>query len=148
MKESALEALFVVGFFAKLCGPAAQTLAGRPVVMQKNSYSKAEVITAGRKLPERGLLCHECGATIPIFEDLSQADEKRVRESIQQSGPFMAIQELRTATGCSLEWAKLWVQHEGRPKPAETIPCPYCGMPLRTTRAKQCRFCWRDWHDE
>ena len=84
--------------------------------MQKNSYSKAEVITAGRKLPERGLLCHECGATIPIFEDLSQADEKRVRESIQQSGPFMAIQELRTATGCSLEWAKLWVQHEGRPK--------------------------------
>ena len=26
-------------------------------------------------------------------------------------------------------------------------PCPYCGEPLRTPRAKQCRKCRRDWHD-
>jgi len=29
----------------------------------------------------------------------------------------------------------------------ETIPCPYCGKPLRTYLAKQCRFCKMDWHD-
>jgi hypothetical protein len=26
-------------------------------------------------------------------------------------------------------------------------PCPYCGQLLRTSRAKQCRKCGRDWHD-
>jgi hypothetical protein len=26
-------------------------------------------------------------------------------------------------------------------------PCPYCGAPLRTPAAKQCRQCGTDWHD-
>jgi len=26
-------------------------------------------------------------------------------------------------------------------------PCPYCAEPLRTSKAKQCRACGRDWHD-
>lgn len=26
-------------------------------------------------------------------------------------------------------------------------PCPYCGEPLRTPTARQCRFCGTDWHD-
>jgi len=26
-------------------------------------------------------------------------------------------------------------------------PCPYCGGPLRTPRAKQCRSCGSDWHN-
>ncbi len=26
-------------------------------------------------------------------------------------------------------------------------PCPYCGSPLRTPNAKQCRNCGTDWHD-
>jgi hypothetical protein len=26
-------------------------------------------------------------------------------------------------------------------------PCPYCGAPLRTSRARQCRACGTDWHD-
>ena len=31
--------------------------------------------------------------------------------------------------------------------PLEPGPCPYCGEPLRTSIAKQCRFCKMDWHD-
>jgi hypothetical protein len=27
------------------------------------------------------------------------------------------------------------------------FPCPYCGAPLRTQLAKQCRKCRKDWHD-
>ena len=28
-----------------------------------------------------------------------------------------------------------------------TAPCPYCGQPLRTALARQCRPCRRDWHN-
>jgi len=119
------------------------------MLMKKNSYSRSEVLAAGHNLPERGPICHDCKARIPVFEDLSEADEQRIRQCIRDGRHLMAMQELRTATGCSLEWAKLWVQHDGRPKPAkEPTPCPFCGMPLRTSLAKQCRHCRRDWHDE
>jgi hypothetical protein len=35
------------------------------------------------------------------------------------------------------------VDHK-KPPPAD---CPYCGQPLRTAKAKQCRACGTDWHD-
>ena len=109
----------------------------------------SEVFAAGDNLPERGPLCHECGARIPVFEELSEEDERRVRQCIREGRRLMAIEELKQATGCSLRWAKLWVYHNGRPNPAkEPTPCQYCGMPLRTSLAKQCRFCRKDWHDE
>jgi hypothetical protein len=28
----------------------------------------------------------------------------------------------------------------------DITPCPYCGQPLRTAKAKQCRHCGKDWH--
>jgi hypothetical protein len=31
--------------------------------------------------------------------------------------------------------------------PPRPGPCPYCGEPLRTAIARQCRFCKMDWHD-
>jgi hypothetical protein len=33
------------------------------------------------------------------------------------------------------------------PPPPEGPPCPYCSRPIRTARAKQCRWCGMDWHD-
>ena len=116
--------------------------------MTKESYSRDEVIAAGNNRPQRGPLCHECGAKIPVFAEFAEGDERRVRQLIREGRKMMAMQELMFATDCSLSWAKLWVQHDGRPKPAkEPTPCPYCAMPLRTSLAKQCRFCQRDWHD-
>src|SRR5262245_27686461 len=113
--------------------------------MQEDSYSRAEVIAAGHTLPERGPTCHKCGSHIPIFEDLSEAEEDRIRECME-NGSMVVMLELSKATGCSLEWAKLWVHHNGRAE--EPSPCPYCGKPLRTSSSKQCRFCLNDWHDE
>ena len=116
--------------------------------MGSDAYSRDELIAAGDRLPERGPLCHECGMRIPRFAELGEAEERRVRQLIRQQRPLMAMAELRSATGCPVSWAKLWVQHDGRAKPArEPAPCPYCGKPLRTSLARQCRFCLRDWHD-
>jgi len=118
--------------------------------MKDTAYTKEEIRRVGNELPERGLLCHRCKAIIPQFADLSETDESRVRDLISQGRSIMAIAELRKATGCSLPWAKIWVTHRGRPEPLEndTAPCPYCGKPLRTSLAKQCRFCKRDWHEQ
>ena len=117
--------------------------------MNEDPYTREEVLAAGNALPERGLVCHRCKVTIPQFKDLSDLDESRIRQTIRENRRMMAIAELRAATGCSLPWAKIWVYHEGRPKALEdeTASCPYCGWPLRTSLAKQCRHCLRDWHD-
>jgi hypothetical protein len=117
--------------------------------MDGEPYTRAKLEAAGRDWPTRGPLCPHCDLRIPQFAELSEADERRVRELIRQYRWIMAIMELRTATGCPLHWAQLWVEHAGRPrvdweKPA---PCPYCGLPLRSQLAKQCRHCRRDWHD-
>ena len=53
--------------------------------MEKNSYSRSEVLAAAHALPERGPLCHECGARIPVFEELSDADEERVRQCMRDN---------------------------------------------------------------
>ena len=117
--------------------------------MDNESYSRDEVLAAGDSLPARGPLCHHCNIKIPQFRDLSEADERRIRQLIRDDRRIMATQELKFATGCSLRWAKIWVLHKGRPEPLANVvaPCPYCGKPLRTSLAQQCRFCRQDWHN-
>jgi hypothetical protein len=116
--------------------------------MNESPYSKEEVKDLGHSFPERGLLCHKCKNIIPQFEDFSEQDKARVLKLIREGRKLMAIEELKVATGCSLLWAKIWVSHAGNPNPKEngTTPCPYCGKPLRTSLAKQCRYCLKDWH--
>jgi tRNA(Ile2) C34 agmatinyltransferase TiaS len=92
--------------------------------------------------------CDCCQRVIPKFENLSQKDETHIRRLIREGKPVTAINELRTITHSSLMEAKLWVEHCGEFTRRATAPCPYCGEPLRTSLAKQCRFCLRDWHNE
>jgi hypothetical protein len=117
--------------------------------MEGEPYTRAELEAVSGGRPTRGPLCPHCNLRIPQFAELSEADERRVRALIRQFRRLMAVAELRAATGCPLHWAQLWVEHAGRPQPEgeQTAPCPYCGMPLRSSLAKQCRHCRRDWHD-
>jgi hypothetical protein len=114
-------------------------------------YTRSELEAAGGEWPTRGPLCPHCNLRIPQFAELSEEDERRVRQLRIEARPNMAIATLMAATGCPFSWAKQWVEHAGRPrvdvdweKPA---PCPYCEKPLRTPLARQCRHCRRDWHD-
>jgi hypothetical protein len=84
---------------------------------------------------------------IPQFADLTESDEIRIRRLILEGRMWMAIEELDAATACGLGWAKLWINHRGKPEVFYQTPCPYCGRELRSSEAKQCRHCNRDWHD-
>jgi hypothetical protein len=116
--------------------------------MNETPYSREEVRAAGNAFPERGLVCQKCKTIIPQFRDLSEKDKTRILTLIRDNRKIMAIWELRAATGCSIIWGKIWVEHSGKPEPLENeiLPCPYCGKPLRTSLAKQCRYCLKDWH--
>jgi hypothetical protein len=116
---------------------------------EEEAYTRRELLNAATGFPARGLPCHHCGHRIPQFKEWAANDEERVRGLIREGRRLMAISELRASTGCPVLWADLWVAHDGRAQPAEEgiAPCPFCGMPLRTSLAKQCRHCLRDWHD-
>jgi hypothetical protein len=77
--------------------------------------------------------------------------EAEVRRLLSQGHTIDAIKRLREATGWGLREALMWVHRaleagEFRPQPTRT-PCPYCGQPLRTEKAKQCFNCGSDWHE-
>jgi hypothetical protein len=92
------------------------------------------------------------------YEGLSKADEEHILQLISEGKTITAIQELKAITSWPLKESKDWVDGAGIPlvvqrqlaSPAvnsREVPCPYCGLSLRTPRAKQCRHCRRDWHD-
>jgi hypothetical protein len=123
--------------------------AKRLALRHADSYSRAEVLALGKAFPTRGELCHHCGLRIPTFAELGNASQRRIRALIREDRPIMAIQELRALTGCSLPWAKLWVQHAGRPRALRPgPPCPFCGESLENSRAQRCRQCGQDWQGD
>lgn len=91
--------------------------------------------------------CYRCGAEIPEFE-FFEPFKSRLMDLINKHDRIDRIEilkELREASGCEFWMAKSWVSHKTFKLP-EPTPCPNCGQPLRTARAKQCRFCRSDWH--
>jgi hypothetical protein len=117
---------------------------------EESPYERNELLRDPTFPPLRGLLCPHCRMRIPQFADISKHNLSRVLALLRQGRMIMAIQELRAATGSPLNFAHLWVAHRGRPIAPEgdsPTPCPYCGKPLQTALAKQCRHCRRDWHD-
>lgn len=117
-------------------------------IAEGEPYSRDELQNVVEGLPTRGPVCPKCQQHIPQFRDLAPQDEARVRYLICQDRKAAATQELRIFTSCPISWAKLWVMHSGRADALGTsAPCPYCGKPLITARARQCQHCLMDWHD-
>lgn len=125
---------------------------GHPVEPEARAepYTRAEIAQLGDVLPARGAMCPKCRAVIPRFVELDPAMETRLRELWRSSRPMAAVAELRAATGCTVRWAKLWLQHPHGPEMhawSKGGPCWYCGEPLRSPLARQCVDCGMDWHD-
>src|ERR1700756_229511 len=80
--------------------------------------------------------CDKCKTAIPEFES------SKPLQGLLKSNRAWAMHRLMEETGCDLKLAKAWTLHHVEPikyEPPHT-PCPWCSQPLRTERAKQCRF--------
>ena len=111
-------------------------------------YSRAELESLEDGFPDRGILCSKCNTKIPVFEEMTVELESRVKKLIRENKKLMAMAELESALGCSKRWSKIWVIHSGKPTPEfPGPPCPYCGKPLKTSRAKFCMHCLTNWRE-
>ena len=116
------------------------------VFADSDSYTRNELREA-TGLPERGELCHQCGVRVPQFAEMDEALYQRLVNLIDSQRGLMAMKELMSALECPNTYAKIWISHRGKAKPTYPgPPCPYCGGPLRTSRAKQCPHCFEAWH--
>jgi hypothetical protein len=110
-------------------------------------YSQIELQTIGDGFPDRGIFCGKCKTYIPEFDFLDAFTYHRIRVLSLSGQKELAQSELIAATGCPARWAKIWVIHSGKPHVATPgPPCPYCGKPLLTDRARQCQHCFASWH--
>ena len=114
----------------------------------EHPYTNKELRQPQPQWPDRGLECPKCHTVIPQFADLTSEQLSRLHSLVMSDQKMMAVSELEALTGAPTRWAKIWVTHGGRPDVFGTTgPCPYCGQPLKTARAKQCPHCFMDWHD-
>ena len=105
-------------------------------------YSNDELVADA--FPDRGTFCPTCECFIPDFSVLSETDVIELR---RQRPRMRAMKTVREKTGCSMQWAKIYMMHVDGPHTIrDAIPCPYCDLPLVPT-AKQCTLCKMDWHD-
>jgi len=125
--------------------------------MDETPYTRDEVLAAGNTLPERGLECHCCHATIPVFAELSEKDESRVRHLIRNNRNFMAMTELRAATGLFVAVgevvgdARRKTQRRGdndtlsilRVTVAHITRETMSFLPSGLARSKRCAYTWR-----
>jgi hypothetical protein len=111
-------------------------------------YSRSELLEAADgRWPDRGLRCDCCGGVVPEFAELTDADRVRIIGLAFRGQHTLAEAELQACTGAPPQFAKIWVLHAGRPNPRfPGPPCPHCGKPLASSRAKQCLHCHIDWH--
>lgn len=116
--------------------------------MNDEAYSREELDNlSSDALPTKGEVCLKCGSHIPHFKDISKEGEERLRK-LGETNALLAMKELRRLTGCPMGFWKIWWLHpNGSAHEDPSAPCPFCGQPLRTSEAKQCRHCRRDWHD-
>jgi len=76
--------------------------------------------------------------------------EEELKRLVAQGQRIAVIKQYREATGCGLTHAKRWLDQYLTTFVApiwSRAPCPYCGQPLRTPKARQCVDCGMDWHD-
>jgi hypothetical protein len=116
---------------------------------QIKPYSREELRQAADgRWPDRGQKCERCGVLVPLFEELTVATRTRLLSLVVEGTLVRAEEELMAATGAPPRFAKIWIIHQGTPQPRFSgPPCPYCGNPLASSRARQCLHCHRDWHD-
>jgi hypothetical protein len=90
----------------------------------------------------------DCGrhkAAVPEFE-FSESFEKEISGLLRTTHPNpVPVMHRLHQEGYEFGIGKAWALHHGPYKQEQTL-CPWCGKPLRTNEAKQCRFCGKDWH--
>lgn len=89
-----------------------------------------------------GASCPRCGVLIPVLPPLPEQEQQRIAALLAEGRMVETIKVLVELTGWDSTTAKTFVHHEHEP----LAPCPFCGAPLRTPRARQCRACGRKWH--
>jgi len=96
-------------------------------------------------LGKRGLDAHVVEGTY-LSLNPSEAFRSQLADLIQKEEKIQITKHLREESGCEWGVAKSWVVHktyENLQTEPDKFAFPYCGEPLRTPRAKQCRFCRR-----
>jgi hypothetical protein len=119
--------------------------------MENNESDRGESLDGSS--PQRAIPAHSIreeyewiSQNLPGFEFLGQGlvflDSRALDRIIVKCGD-----DVRSIYFDISSFAGQKEKHAMMPPRVDGPPCPYCGEPLRTARAKQCRKCLMDWHD-